>query len=52
MIVAEPLLADFLASHRGASLAVYAIVFAIVFGAGLMTRPPPRHPGSLRRSTE
>lgn len=37
MIVGEPLLADFLASHRGASLGVYAIVFATVFGAGLLT---------------
>ena len=35
MIGSEPLLADHLASHRGASLGVYAMVFATVFGAGL-----------------
>jgi YjbE family integral membrane protein len=37
MIVAEPLLADYLAGNRGMTLSVYAIVFAVVFGAGLMS---------------
>ena len=37
MIVAEPLLADFFATHRVAAVGAYAIVFATVFGAGLAT---------------
>lgn len=36
MIVDEPLFADFFAANRAAAFAVYAAVFAIVFGAGTL----------------
>jgi hypothetical protein len=38
MIVSEPLLADYFASHDSARLGIYALVFATVFGAGFIAR--------------
>ncbi|HEX4943333.1 MAG TPA: TerC family protein [Usitatibacteraceae bacterium] len=38
MIVSEPLFADFFSAHDAARLFTYALVFAIVFGAGSIAR--------------